>query len=106
MGLSGHRGGLRKRMLPLIADPAYHNCPVLIICDYRLRAGEDGIAVIQSLRSEYNDDIPAILLTGDTAPARLKAASESGVVVLHKPIDEGALHGAICGLLFAEASFA
>jgi signal transduction histidine kinase/CheY-like chemotaxis protein len=98
--------GSGSEMLPLIADLAYHNRPVLIICDYRLRAGEDGIAVIQSLRSEYNDDIPAILLTGDTAPARLKAASESGVVVLHKPIDEGALHGAICGLLCAAASFA
>ena len=98
--------GSGSEMLPLIADPAYHNRPALIICDYRLRAGEDGIAVIQSLRSEYNDDIPAILLTGDTAPARLKAAGESGVVVLHKPIDEGALQGAICGLARSAASFA
>src|SRR5271156_2562570 len=39
--------------------------------------GEDGIVVIQNLRSEYNDDIPAILLTGDTAPERLRTANES-----------------------------
>jgi len=42
--------------------------PDLIICDYRLRDGENGIAVIERLQSEYNEDIPAVLITGDTAP--------------------------------------
>ena len=34
----------------------------------------------------YNEDIPGILITGDTAPDRLKEAQESGFVLLHKPV--------------------
>jgi CheY-like chemotaxis protein len=37
--------------------------PDLVICDYRLREGENGITVIQRMRSEYNKDIPAMLIT-------------------------------------------
>jgi two-component system, sensor histidine kinase len=51
--------------------------PDLIICDYRLRDGENGIRVIERLRSEYNEAIPAMLITGDTAPVsngKLRAA--------------------------------
>ena len=91
--------GSGGEMLVLIADPAFASRPVLIICDYRLRGGEDGTAVISSLRSEYNEDIPAILLTGETAPDRLRTAAESGLFVLHKPVDEGALHAAIDDLI-------
>ena len=50
--------------------------PDLIICDYRLRANENGIAVIERLRSEYNEPIPALLMTGDTAPDRLLEARD------------------------------
>ena len=37
--------------------------PDLIICDYRLRAGENGIEVVEMLRNEFNVDIPAVLVT-------------------------------------------
>ena len=60
--------------------------PDLIVCDYRLRDGENGIDVIKRLQSEYNDDIPAVLVTGDTAPDRLRDAQESGLILLHKPV--------------------
>ncbi len=60
--------------------------PDLIICDYRLRAGENGITVIDRLRSEYNHDIPALLITGDTAPERISEAMQSGLPVMHKPL--------------------
>jgi signal transduction histidine kinase/CheY-like chemotaxis protein len=60
--------------------------PSLILCDYRLQEGENGIGVIRRLQAEYNEDIPAILITGDTAPDRLREAQESGLALLHKPI--------------------
>ncbi len=74
--------------------------PSLIICDYRLRAHEDGIRVIERLRSEYNDDeIPGMLITGDTAPDRLREAQESGLLLLHKPVANSRLRAAILHLL-------
>jgi signal transduction histidine kinase/CheY-like chemotaxis protein len=73
--------------------------PDLIICDYRLRAGETGIEVIDSLRSEYNATIPAMLITGDTAPDRLAEARASGLLLLHKPVPNGKLRAAVAHLM-------
>jgi signal transduction histidine kinase/CheY-like chemotaxis protein len=73
--------------------------PKLIICDYRLREHENGIAVIERLRSEYNDDIPGMLITGDTAPDRLKEAQDSGFLLLHKPVPNSKLRAAITHLI-------
>jgi signal transduction histidine kinase/CheY-like chemotaxis protein len=73
-------------------------CPVvpdLLICDCRLRDGEDGIATVARLQSEYNDDLPAILVTGDTAPERLLEARRSGLSLLHKPVEHMRLRRAI-----------
>jgi len=76
--------------------------PDLIICDYRLRAHENGIHVIGRLRSEYNDDeIPGMLITGDTAPDRLREAQESGLLLLHKPVNNSRLRAAINHLIMA-----
>ena len=74
--------------------------PALIICDYRLRAHENGIHVIDRLRAEYNDDdIPGMLITGDTAPDRLREARESGLLLLHKPVSNSRLRAAILHLV-------
>ena len=78
--------------------------PDLIVCDFRLRKGENGIEVIQRLHSEYNHEIPAVLITGDTAPDRLKEAQESGLPLLHKPIHNSNLHMTIDNLLRHSAS--
>jgi CheY-like chemotaxis protein len=73
--------------------------PDAVICDYRLRAGEDGITVLGALRSEFNEDIPALLVTGDTGPERIQAAQASGFSVLHKPLQEQQLRDALTLLL-------
>jgi CheY-like chemotaxis protein len=72
--------------------------PKLIICDYRLREDDNGIAVIERLRSEYNHDIPGMLITGDTAPDRLKEAQDSGFLLLHKPVANARLRASIMHL--------
>lgn len=91
-------GSEAEMLQRLAACPAR---PDLIICDYRLRLNENGIGVIQRLRMEYNDDIPAILITGDTAPDRLIEARESGLLLLHKPVPHGKLRAAIGNLMAA-----
>jgi two-component system, sensor histidine kinase len=76
--------------------------PRLIICDYRLGGQENGIAVVRRLQSEYNDNIPALLITGDTAPDRLKDAQASGLPLLHKPVTGARLQAALAKLLSDE----
>lgn len=88
-------------MLARIA--AHREVPKLIICDYRLREHESGVAAIERLRSEYNDEIPGMLITGDTAPDRLREAQESGLLLLHKPVPNGKLRAAITHLIDVEA---
>jgi GAF domain-containing protein len=60
--------------------------PDLIISDYRLMNGKTGIEVIERLRGTLGASIPAFLISGDTAPERLRDASESGFHLLHKPV--------------------
>lgn len=73
--------------------------PDLIISDYRLRDGETGATVIDRLRSEFNETIPAMLITGDTAPDRLVEAQASGLLLLHKPVSNGKLRAAVVNLI-------
>jgi signal transduction histidine kinase len=60
--------------------------PDLIISDYRLANGESGIEAIEGLRGELGAAIPAFLISGDTAPERLREAAASGYHLLHKPV--------------------
>jgi CheY-like chemotaxis protein len=60
--------------------------PDLIISDYRLENGQSGIAAIAKLREVFGAAIPAFLMSGDTAPERLREAQESGHHLLHKPV--------------------
>jgi signal transduction histidine kinase/CheY-like chemotaxis protein len=73
-------------------------CPDLIISDYQLRDDENGIQVIERLRSEYNDEIPALLLTGDTTAATLAHAQAAGVPLLQSPVPDKNLRAAVSGL--------
>jgi signal transduction histidine kinase/CheY-like chemotaxis protein len=73
--------------------------PDLLVCDYRLRGEENGVGVIERLRSEYNESIPAMLITGDTAPSRLAEAAASGFLLLHKPVPNSKLRAAIVNLI-------
>ena len=93
---AGSGNALLERVLPLAERPA------LIVSDYRLRDHETGIHVIERLREEYNDpDLPALLVSGDTDPARLSEAAARGVPLLHKPVQVQALRERVAGLLQA-----
>jgi CheY-like chemotaxis protein len=60
--------------------------PDLIISDYQLADRKTGIEAIERLRREFGAAIPAFLISGDTAPQRLREASVSGYHLLHKPV--------------------
>jgi signal transduction histidine kinase/CheY-like chemotaxis protein len=73
--------------------------PDLIISDYRLGDGRTGFDVIERLRSAFGVQIPAFLISGDTAPERLREASASGYYLLHKPVLPMTLRSVVSQLL-------
>jgi signal transduction histidine kinase/ActR/RegA family two-component response regulator len=82
---------------------AWPEPPAAIICDYRLRDRQSGADAIQALRRYFDRDIPALLVTGDTAPERLREAASSGVPLLHKPVPAAQLQQALRQLLASPA---
>jgi two-component system, sensor histidine kinase len=72
--------------------------PDLIVSDYRLKGEENGIEVIARLREEFNAQVPALLITGDTGMEQLREAEESGLHVLHKPLNPSRLRALIANL--------
>jgi two-component system, sensor histidine kinase len=77
--------------------------PDLIISDSRLAGGESGIDAVQRVRVAAGVPIPALIITGDTAPERLREASAGGFPLLHKPVSPMALRTALNRLLRGRA---
>ena len=61
------------------------------IVDFRLAGAEDGIAATAALRAAACRAVPTVLVTGDTDPARVRAAYASGLAVMFKPVQPEAL---------------
>lgn len=62
--------------------------PDVLICDYKLRDDETGLGVIETLRTEFNTDIPAVVLTGESDPDEVRHVARNGLAVLQKPLHE------------------
>ena len=58
----------------------------MIFSDWRLRGRENGVEAVRAVRAVCGQATPAVLITGDTSVDLLKLAHESGLVVLHKPL--------------------
>ncbi len=68
--------------------------PDIVLVDFRLRDGDTGLATVRALRERY-PGLPAIMISGDTAPDRIREANEAGLELLHKPVLVGELKRAI-----------
>lgn len=75
----------------------------LVITDYRLEAGKTGIDAIREIRAHLGREVPALILSGDTSPTRLKEVTASGHRLLHKPLDAVRLEEEIEALLAERA---
>lgn len=58
----------------------------VMLVDFRLAGAVNGIEAVQRLRRAAGREMPAILITGDTEPVRVRAAYESGLAVVFKPV--------------------
>ena len=73
--------------------------PDIIITDFRLRHEETGKQVLQALRAYLGTSVPAIIMTGDTSPQRLRDAQSTSALLLHKPVSTGQLRDAMVQLI-------
>ena len=72
--------------------------PDVIVSDYRLRGGENGIDTISAVRTACGQSIPACLLSGDTDPKLMREARAAGLALLHKPVRPAKLRSLVRGL--------
>lgn len=72
--------------------------PHVLIADYRLGAGEDGMSAIDALRRRFGADLPAVVITGDASPEVFAAALARRLPVLTKPVRAARLRAALTSL--------
>ncbi|SCA58036.1 putative Histidine kinase [Candidatus Terasakiella magnetica] len=60
--------------------------PDVIVADYRLRENETGLDAIMEVRKKLALNIPAVVLSGDTAPDLIRTMERHGLVLLNKPL--------------------
>ncbi|WP_231495588.1 ATP-binding protein [Hylemonella gracilis] len=70
--------------------------PDVLLSDYRLRAGENGMWAVQGVRQQMRrlagpaqvlrPDLPAALMSGDTDPDLIQLCREISLPLLHKPV--------------------
>ena len=75
----GHRTG------PPSADPAQAP-PDLLIVDYRLEQGRNGVDAIVALRQHFGVELPAIIVTGSTMTGHEQEAQDKNFHLLIKPV--------------------
>ncbi|MFT4195538.1 ATP-binding protein [Ottowia sp.] len=74
------------------------------IVDFRLADQQNGIEATAELRQLAGRKVPTILVTGDTDPARVRAAYASGLEVMFKPVQPELLLRTLRALIAQEAA--
>ena len=60
--------------------------PDLVVADYNLPNGLNGLRVVAGLREAFDHEVPAIILTGDISTDTLREIAEGGHLHLNKPV--------------------
>jgi signal transduction histidine kinase/CheY-like chemotaxis protein len=76
-----------------------------ILADFRLQPGHTGLDAIAQLRAAFDGrSVPALVITGDAAPERLRALSDSALPWLSKPVPAARLRSWLAWALMRDAS--
>ena len=65
--------------------------PDVVIADYHLNEGHNGLAAIAALRARFGAELPAILITADRSDDVMARAAAADVKMLPKPLKPAAL---------------
>lgn len=105
---SGLAGLLRSWGMQVIEARDWHQTQLqlaspravdVVISDYRLPEGDNGLDVVHRLRERLGHDLPACLISGDTDATLMQTAQEAGLVLLHKPVRPAKLRSLLRRLL-------
>ena len=80
--------------------------PDIVVADFNLPNGPNGVEVVAKLREKFQRAIPAIILTGDISTQTLRAIAALGCTHLDKPVETAELMRAVANLLAAAAPIA
>jgi DNA-binding NtrC family response regulator len=69
--------------------------PDLILADFRLRGEETGLMAVDLINQFVGSKVPAVIITGDTDPRRIREATQSGYPLLHKPVQAEKLRAVV-----------
>ncbi len=72
--------------------------PDVLLSDYRLRSHRTGLEAVHVVRAHLGRELPAAIITGDTAAERLREADASGLALLHKPVPAERLQAVLFSL--------
>jgi signal transduction histidine kinase len=78
--------------------------PDLIVSDYRLPEGVNGIEAIARLRAQAGRSLPACLVSGDIDPQVLQSVRQAGLTLLNKPVRPAKLRSLIRRLMQERAA--
>jgi CheY-like chemotaxis protein len=73
--------------------------PDIILADYHLDEGANGLDAVRALRAKAGAHIPAIIITADRSPAVADAVRELGCELLLKPVKPAELRALMLHLL-------
>ncbi|MFT4994626.1 MAG: signal transduction histidine kinase/CheY-like chemotaxis protein, partial [Paraglaciecola sp.] len=75
--------------------------PDILISDYRLADNKTGLDLILRARAMFGEDLPAILITGDTDPKLIKLFTQHKIHVSYKPLKIAILSNLISEVMLA-----
>jgi len=73
--------------------------PDFIIADYRLRDGATGIAAIERVRAQWGEELPALVITGETTREVDGALRARALITLTKPVPPHRLRSLLVEML-------
>jgi len=62
------------------------SAPDALVCDFRLEGGVTGLQAIRTLRSEFNTDVPALVITAEPFASELEEVARENISILPKPV--------------------
>jgi signal transduction histidine kinase len=71
---------------------------LVLVADYRLGDGRTGLDAVHRVAGLRGRPVPALIVTGETAPEQWRAVRASGLKLLHKPVAGEALIAALAAL--------
>lgn len=69
--------------------------PDLVLADFHLDDGANGLDVVRRLRASYGEDLPAVIITADQSPELTAAIGSARCEMLRKPVKPAELRALI-----------